>query len=44
VLNIAALQTGWPYLAALACGMLVTFIQFVSLVRSLWESVDGRPG
>ena len=43
VLNVAALQTGWPYLAALACGMLVTFIQFVSLVRSLWESVDGRP-
>jgi hypothetical protein len=30
------LPDGWPYLAALGCRDLVTFFQFVSLVRSFW--------
>lgn len=36
-LNVAIFREAWPYLAALGCGLLVTFTQFVSLVRSFWR-------
>jgi len=42
--NVVARWTAWLYLVALVCGMLVTFMQFISLVRSVWELVDGRSG
>ena len=36
-INVVVLREAWPYLAALGCGLLVTFSQFVSFVRSFWE-------
>jgi hypothetical protein len=42
--NIAFIRDDWPYLAALGCGILVTFSQFVSLVRSFWDSDEQNDG
>ena len=39
--NVAILRQPWPFLAALGCGLLVTFSQFVSLVRIFWD-LNGR--
>ena len=36
-MNVVFFQEAWPYLAALGCGLLVTFSQFVSLVRGFWD-------
>lgn len=36
-INVLILRDDWPYLAALGCALLVTFSQFVSLVRSFWD-------
>lgn len=36
VLNAIFLGEGWPYLAALACGIAIAFILFGLLVRGLW--------
>jgi len=35
--NILIVKQAWPYLAALGCGLIVTFSQFVSLVRIFWD-------
>ena len=35
--NVLVLKQAWPYLAALGCGLIVTFSQFVSLVRIFWD-------
>lgn len=37
-INVVVWQQSWPYLAALGCAVLVTFMQFVSLVRSFWDT------
>ena len=34
--NALFLATAWPYLSALACGILIAFVQFGQLVRGLW--------
>ena len=39
-LNVAILRDSWPYLAALGCGILVTFSQFISLVRTFWDAEE----
>jgi len=35
--NVLIMKQAWPYLAALGCGLIVTFSQFVSLVRIFWD-------
>ena len=38
VANLVVLRTAWPYLFALLVTLTVSFIQFVRLLRRLWQS------
>ena len=40
IVNATVLRESWPYLAALGCGLLISFIQFGLLIRGLWGAHD----
>ena len=44
LVNVAFLQTAWPYLFALLGSLTFAFIQFVRILHSLWQSpaLNGR--
>lgn len=40
IVNALYLTTSWPYLTALACGILIAFVQFGLLITGLWLRRD----
>lgn len=38
LINTVLVHQSWPYLAALACGIVIAFIQFSSLLHTLWNA------